>query len=115
MPTRPSVAMKAKASGTPAKLADTPQRRAHPARQATHDSRVRQQETKKTAPNRRNSADLNAQQIGLKNKGLKKVADVGEREPALIVLKAKKYYESRGQHEEQERKNEKRNDAEPRP
>ena len=90
MPTRPMVAMKAKARGTPAKLEATPgegqQARAHGPGQAAHGHRVGQQETEQASGNGGDRADLDGDDVAIQDVRPGQVGEVGHGEMPFRVL-----------------------------
>ncbi len=83
-PTRPSVAMKAKASGTPAKFEATPENvinvgRNHPG-SPPRNTAQREKEAEQRAEERGRGADLDAEPIGRADRRLVQPRDIVERE-----------------------------------
>ena len=111
--------MKAKASGRPAKFEATPregeQGRAQPARQVAEDDGEAEQEAEDGAAERRGDADLDADQVGVDDRGLREVRDIVEGEVAVGILERADDQEARRQDQEHDGEDEERHDAEPGP
>ena len=109
--------MKAKASGTPAKLEATPLKvikvgRSQPGRPPRSAASARARPSER-AEGRRGGADLEAQPIGQADRRLAEPDDVGEREGAVTVLEGADEEPRSRRDEEHRREDEERRDAEP--
>ena len=116
-PSRPSVARKAKASGTPAKFEATPEK----VRVAERIQLGRPPRTMAMAMARPmnaprsggGKADLDGDPIGRDDRGLRQRGDVLERELAVVVLERAEHQIERGQDQEHHGEDEERRDAQP--
>ena len=118
IPIVPSVAMKAKASGIPAKFAATPEkrreRRAQEPRRSVPDHRVRDHEAEEASDERRNEAHLDAVAVGAAVRLVEERAEVVERPAAFLVLERADEHLPRRQEQEERDVEEERDDSEPR-
>ena len=116
---RPSVAMKAKASGTPAKFEATPLKvisvgRSHAGRPPRSDGE-RQREADQRAEKRRGDADLDAEQIGQRGSTAARAARCWRSVKRAVVILERADQQRRRRHDEEHQREEKeRRDAEPR-
>ena len=116
-PSRPSVARKAKASGTPAKFEATPEKVSVAERiqlgRPPRTMAMAMASPTKRAEQRRGEADLDRDPVGGDDRRLRQRRDVLERELARIVLERAQHQIERGQDQEHHGEDEERRDAQP--